>query len=98
MTPDARQKYRNLGYDNVIWAKQKTEYFEYHWLRALAKFDVTSFPAILSGIGRQFKFCQYINCCNYQSFLDSLVEENILFAFAMHLSFCSYLCTFVLPI
>ena len=25
-------------------------------------FDVTSFPAILSGIGRHFKFCRYFNC------------------------------------
>jgi len=34
--------------------------FEYHWLRALAMFDVTSFLAILSGIGRHFKFCRYV--------------------------------------
>jgi len=42
----------------VIWANQKTESFEYHCLRALAMFDETSFPAILLGIGRQFKFCR----------------------------------------
>jgi len=29
---------------NVILANQKTESFEYHWLRALAMFDVMSFP------------------------------------------------------
>jgi len=27
-----------------------------------AMFDVTSFPAMLSGIGRHFKFCRYVNC------------------------------------
>jgi len=43
---------------HVIWANQKTESFEYHWLRTLAMFDVTSFPAILSGIGRHFKRSQ----------------------------------------
>jgi len=46
----------------VIWANQKTEFFKYHRLRALAMFDVTSFPAILSGIGHHFKFCRYVNC------------------------------------
>jgi len=46
---------------NVIWENQKTESFEYHWLRALAMFDVTSFPAILSGIERHFKLCRYVN-------------------------------------
>ena len=67
MTPaDARQKRGNLHYAirysaHVIWANQKTESFKYHWFRALAMFDVTSFPAILSGIGRHFKFCRYVN-------------------------------------
>jgi len=65
MTSDARQKHGNLRYAvtyNVIWANQKTESFEYHWLSTLAMFDRTGFPAILSGIGRHFKFCRYINC------------------------------------
>ena len=60
MTSDTQQKCGNLRYTmtyNVIWANQKTESFEYHWLRALAMFDITSFPAILSGIGHHFKFC-----------------------------------------
>ena len=60
MTSDTQQKCGKLRYTmtyNVIWANQKTESFEYHWLRALAMFDVTSFPAILSGIGQHFKFC-----------------------------------------
>ena len=35
--------------------------FQYHWLRALAMFDITSFPAILSGIGRHFTFYRYVN-------------------------------------
>ena len=50
MTSDARQKKRELSYTityNVIWATKKTETFLYHWLRALAMFNVTSFPAIL---------------------------------------------------
>jgi len=33
-----------------------------HWLHMLAMCDVTSFPANLSGIGRHFKFCRYVNC------------------------------------
>ena len=60
MTSDARQKHQNLCHAityNVIWANQKTESFEYHWLPALAMFDVTSFCAILSGIRRHFKHC-----------------------------------------
>jgi len=64
MTFDARQKCGNLRYAityNVIWANYKTESFEYHWLRALAKFDMTSFPTILLSIGRHFKLCQYDN-------------------------------------
>jgi len=64
MTSDARQKCGNLHYAircNVIWANQKTESFEYHWLRALAVFDQMSFPAILSSIGHHFKFCWYVN-------------------------------------
>jgi len=62
---DARQKRGKLRYTiaYVIWANKKTESFEYHWFRALAMFDVTSFLAILSGIGRHFKFCRYVNCC-----------------------------------
>ena len=62
---DARQKRGKLRYTiaYVIWANKKTESFEYHWFRALAMFDVTSFLAILSCIGRHFKFCQYVNCC-----------------------------------
>ena len=54
MMSDARQKGGNLHYTityNVIWANQKTGSFVYHWLCALA----TSFPAILSCIGRHFK-------------------------------------------
>ena len=50
MTSDARRKCRNLHYAitySVIWANQKTESLKYHWLRALAMFDVTSFPASL---------------------------------------------------
>jgi len=47
--------------DNVIWANQKTESFEYHWLRALAIFNVTSFSATLSCNGHHFKFCRYVN-------------------------------------
>ena len=43
------------------WANQETESFEYHWLHACAMFDVTKFPAILSGIGHHFKFCRYVN-------------------------------------
>jgi len=31
-------------------ANQMTETIEFHWLRALAMFDVTGSPAILSGI------------------------------------------------
>jgi len=46
---------------NVIWANQKTESFEYHRLSSLARFDITSFPGILLGIGHHFKFCWYIN-------------------------------------
>jgi len=63
---DAWQKCGNLHYAiiyNVIWANHKTEHFEYHWLRALAMFHVTSFPAILWDIERQFKFCWYVNYC-----------------------------------
>jgi len=54
---DNRQKRGNLRYAityNIIWVNQ-TESFEYHWLRTLAMFKVTSFPAILSGIRRHFK-------------------------------------------
>jgi len=47
--------------DNVIWAIQKTESFEYHWLHALSMFDVTSFSAILSSIWRHFMLCWYVN-------------------------------------
>ena len=60
MTSDAQQKYGNLHNAityNIILANQKTESVEYHWLRALAIFDITSFPAILLGIRRHFKFC-----------------------------------------
>jgi len=32
---------------NVIWANQKTEFFVYRWLRALAMFGVTSFAAFV---------------------------------------------------
>ena len=61
LTSDARQKCGNLRYIITyiaIWANQKTESFEYQWLHALEIFDVMSFPAILSGIGRHFKFCR----------------------------------------
>jgi len=63
MTSDARQKCGNLRYaiTYVIWTNQKTESFESHWLRALAMFDVTIFPAILSCIRHHFKFCRYVN-------------------------------------
>jgi len=64
MTSDARQKGGNLRYAiayNVIWANQKTESFEYHWLHELAMFDITSFPAILTGIESHFKLCRYVN-------------------------------------
>ena len=64
MTSDAQHKRGNLRFAitySVIWANQKTELFEYHWLRALAMFDAMSFPAILLGIGRHFKFCRYVN-------------------------------------
>jgi len=64
MRSDAQQECKNLCYAImyiVIWVNQKTESFEYHWLCALAMFDVKSFPAILSGIGHHFKFCRYIN-------------------------------------
>jgi len=60
MTSDT-QKCENLCYAityNIILANQKTESFEYHWLGALAMFDITSFPDILSGIRRHFNnFC-----------------------------------------
>ena len=64
MTSYIRQKCVNLRYAityNVISANHKTESFQYHWLRALAMFDVMTFPAILLGIGRHFKFWRYIN-------------------------------------
>jgi len=44
--PD-KEKRGNLRYVvtyNAILTNQKTESFEYHWLRALVMFDVTSFP------------------------------------------------------
>ena len=46
---------------------QKTELFEYHWLRALAMFNIMSLPVILSGIGRHFKFCKYVNYGNVRN-------------------------------
>jgi len=58
MMSDAWQKRINLRYTityNIIGANHKAESFKYPWLRALAMFDVTSFPAIVSGIGRHFK-------------------------------------------
>ena len=64
MTSDAWQKCGNIRYATtyiVIWAYQKTESFEYHWLHTLAMFDVTSFPAILSDIRRHFRFFRYVN-------------------------------------
>jgi len=63
-TSNAWQKCGNLLYAityNVIWANHKTESFEYHWLHTLAMFDVTSFAAIMLGIGPHFKFCRYVN-------------------------------------
>ena len=48
-----------LTLNHNVQRHQKTESF--HWLRTLAMFDVMSVPAILSSIGRNFKFCQYIN-------------------------------------
>ena len=67
--PMPNKKCGNLRYaiTYVIWANQKNESFEYHWLCALAMFDVTSFPAILSGIQRHFKFCRYNNCCKMRN-------------------------------
>ena len=65
--PMPDKKCGNLRYDityNVIFANQKTESFEYHWLSALAMFDVTRFPAILSCIGRHLMFCRYVNCAH----------------------------------
>jgi len=64
MTSDARQKLGNLHYAItyiIIWANMKTESYEYHRVPAHAMFDVISFPAVLSGIGRHFKFCGYVN-------------------------------------
>jgi len=75
MTSDARQNCASLRFaimNNVIWANRKTESFEYLWLRELVMFDVTSFPTILLGIGRHFKFCRYGN----QTMVD-LVIHNI---------------------
>jgi len=63
MTSNAWQKRGNLLYaiTYVIWANQTTESFKYHRLQALEMFDVTSFPAILSGIRRHLKFYRYGN-------------------------------------
>ena len=65
MTSDASQKCGNLRYAITynVWANQKTESFEYHWLHALAMFDIMSFPAIFSAIGLHFKFWRYVNWC-----------------------------------
>jgi len=58
MTSDARQKHGNLRY--AITGKS------FGPIRKLVtrtcNVDVTSFSAILSGIGRHFKFCRYVNC------------------------------------
>ena len=65
MTSDARRKCGKLRYAityNVIWVNQKTEYFKYHWLRALAMFDLTSLSPILSGIS---------------SSVDTLIENKV---------------------
>jgi len=62
MTSNTWQKCGNLRYAityNVIWANLRTEFFYHHWLCALAMFDITSFPAFLSGIESHFKFCRY---------------------------------------
>jgi len=34
---------------HVLWANQKSESFEYHWLRALAMLDISSFLSIFVG-------------------------------------------------
>jgi len=79
MTSDARQKTQEFTLcQNVIWANQKTESFEYHWLRALAMFDVKSFPTILSGIGRHFKLCRYVNwacgCVCFRYYVETITQ------------------------
>ena len=61
MMSDDQQKRGYAIMYNVIWAKQKTESFEYHWLQALTMFAVMSFLAILLCIGRHFKFCRNVN-------------------------------------
>jgi len=48
---------RHLGQSEENWV--------YCWLRAHAMFDVTSFPAILSGIRLYIKFCWYLNWLGY---------------------------------
>jgi len=43
-------KLRNIIMHNVIWANQKTEFYVYRWLGALAIFDVVCFPAFLGAL------------------------------------------------
>jgi len=51
-----RHKVRHLGQseDWIVWVSLVTRPCNH-------MFDVNSFPAILSGIGRHFKFCRYVN-------------------------------------
>jgi len=51
MMSDAPAKGGNL-YNLIthIWAEQKTESSVYHWLRALAMFDVTCYPAFVGAL------------------------------------------------
>jgi len=58
LKPFMRQA-RYAASHSVIWTISGLWIFEYHSLRALAMFDVTSFPTFLSGNGRHFKFCRY---------------------------------------
>jgi len=92
MTSDARQIHGNLRYamtNNVIWANQKTESFECHWLRALAMFDVTSFPAILSGIRRHFK--QTVNTLFKWAASDLRRRYRALYLEGLVQNYCNYL-------
>jgi len=53
MTSDALtkgEKQRNFVTPNIVWANQTTESFVYHWLCALAMFDVMRFPAFVGAL------------------------------------------------
>jgi len=45
--PIKKRELCNVKLHHVFWAKQKTEYFVFPWLFALAVFDVTCFPAFV---------------------------------------------------